>query len=419
MPRICLITPAHLGSNPRIVKEANALKEAGYETHVIFADTFPGARERDAAILKHAPWTYEIVRRNALTSRLAAVRRKASVAFVRLGLKLSALCELAHHSLVNALGEAACRYPADLYIGHCLAGLPAAVKAARKNRSVGGFDAEDYHSQELIDEGLGRVQNKIAFHLENLYLPNIVHFTAASPLIAEDYHKRFGRLPDTILNVFPVSEAPVTSVQREGLEGIPRFYWFSQTVGPGRGLEDVLRIAKCLQRPLSFDFRGHCAKDYELHLQRIVAGTSIQLRILPPENPELMVALASGYTAGLALEQSHPRNRDICLTNKAFTYLLAGVPVILSKTSAHTRLAAELRDAALLMDMGSDGSANSLSAWLDSQQPLLGAKMAWILARQKYNWDSEKEHLLNAVSRSLHRGKCGRQASVMQMRKSV
>src|SRR5262249_14385196 len=36
--RICLITPGHLSMNPRLVKEADALTEAGYDVVVIAAD---------------------------------------------------------------------------------------------------------------------------------------------------------------------------------------------------------------------------------------------------------------------------------------------------------------------------------------------------------------------------------------------
>src|SRR5580704_18905598 len=36
--RICLISPSHLSMNPRLVKEADALTEAGYDVAVIAAD---------------------------------------------------------------------------------------------------------------------------------------------------------------------------------------------------------------------------------------------------------------------------------------------------------------------------------------------------------------------------------------------
>ena len=68
------------------------------------------------------------------------------------------------------------------------------------------------------------------------------HLTAASPLIAETYERRYGKRPLTILNVFPLAEAPSDPVQTPYLkgEGPPTLYWFSQTVGSGRGLEQIV-----------------------------------------------------------------------------------------------------------------------------------------------------------------------------------
>ena len=36
--RICLVTPGNLAANPRIVKEADALQEAGYEVTAVVSD---------------------------------------------------------------------------------------------------------------------------------------------------------------------------------------------------------------------------------------------------------------------------------------------------------------------------------------------------------------------------------------------
>ena len=47
MARICLISPGHLTSNPRLVKEADALTEAGHVVVVISGWSFPPIVEDD------------------------------------------------------------------------------------------------------------------------------------------------------------------------------------------------------------------------------------------------------------------------------------------------------------------------------------------------------------------------------------
>src|SRR5690242_19813042 len=54
--RICLVSPQHLASNPRLVKEADALHEAGIAVRVIAGDATPGVRPLDDTSLAQAPW---------------------------------------------------------------------------------------------------------------------------------------------------------------------------------------------------------------------------------------------------------------------------------------------------------------------------------------------------------------------------
>ena len=54
--RICIVTPGALGSNPRVVKEAQALHEGGNDVTVIATRTLALVDRRDEAVLAAAPW---------------------------------------------------------------------------------------------------------------------------------------------------------------------------------------------------------------------------------------------------------------------------------------------------------------------------------------------------------------------------
>ena len=393
---ICLVSPGHLGSNPRLVKEADALAAAGYHVRVIYGDSFPPARVRDRAILAGAVWQASAMSLQGWRRVAAILRQRTAKILFSWGWRSAGIATLAHHPLTPSLEAAARAIRADLYIGHCLAALPAVVAAARHHRAKGGFDAEDFHSGELLDEGNGRLENEIARVIEKHLLPQCHHLTAASPLIAAAYQETCGVNPLTILNVFPLREA----ADPQPAPGLPAFYWFSQTVGPGRGLEAFIGILRQLQRPCRLDLRGHVSGAYQQELEQMAAGSRITLHFLPPDLPQTMVRHAAGYTAGLALEQRQPRNRDICLTNKAFTYLLAGVPVILSQTSAQELLAVDLGPAALLLDLEKSAEAAvSLARWLDQPGNQERARSeAFQLGRRRFCWDSENEKVLFQVA---------------------
>ena len=67
MPKVCLVTSVQISANPRIVKEATALHEAGYDVHVI-ATEGSQSRQFDEAILSLAQWKYIQSCREALYS---------------------------------------------------------------------------------------------------------------------------------------------------------------------------------------------------------------------------------------------------------------------------------------------------------------------------------------------------------------
>ena len=395
--KVCLVSPGHLSSNPRLVKEANALAEAGYQVHVIYGNSFPPARMRDEAVLARAEW--QVTRVSVMSSRCshvwAVLRQRVAKRMFAVGLQFLSVAKLAHHPLVTELTAAALRTKADLYIGHCLAALPAVVAAGRYFGSRIGFDAEDFHSGEQTDAGAGRLANEIARVIERRLLPQCNYVSAASPLIGAAYAAVYGIAPVTLLNDFPLSEA----VDPLPLPELPSFYWFSQTIGHGRGLEEFVEILRQMRRPCRLDLRGQVAEDYQRSLTEAVQGATIELRWLPPDLPGTMARHAAGYTAGLSLEQRVPVNRDLCLTNKAFTYLLAGIPVILSRTRAQELLASDLGPAALLLDLDAPAaSAAILTQWLDDPLRQTGARAeAFRIGREYYNWDREKIKFIELV----------------------
>ena len=59
--RICLVSPSHVASNPRLVKEADALHAAGYEVHVVAGWYYPPLDKYDLEIYERATWDRTVV----------------------------------------------------------------------------------------------------------------------------------------------------------------------------------------------------------------------------------------------------------------------------------------------------------------------------------------------------------------------
>jgi hypothetical protein len=407
--RVCLVAPGNLTSNPRVVKEADALHAAGFQVRIVAGDTMQTVRELDRSILAGAAWQAQRVGfQPGLGRHVAAVVRRSCRILIDRGICPSvAAAGWAESQIIGRLARAAAAEPADLYIGHYLPGLAAAARAARVHHAVLGFDAEDSHVDELPAEPAWKGRRAARELIERTFLPQCRHLTAASPLIAEALKIRYGVDAVSVLNVFPLKEAPGVPCDPPSYsgQGAPTLYWFSQTIGPGRGLESVIDALGRMRSPANLHLRGNPAKGYAdvLRGRAMQAGIGNRLHLHAPANPARMVCLASTHDLGLALELNEPHHRAICLTNKAFTYLLAGVPVLLSHTPAQDWLAPQLGQAALRADL-SDPSG--LAAGLDTYFANLpgqreARRAAWRLGRERFNWDLEKHIFLTSVRQAL------------------
>jgi hypothetical protein len=406
--RVCLVGHGHVASNPRLVKEADALQAAGFRARVVAVDYMDAIRPLDRTILAAARWPARIVNRGSRAGKLIrAVRRRACQWLTEHGVGGAAIAATAESDLIGQMVRAATREPTDLFIGHSLPGLVAAAKAARIQGVRLGFDAEDSHVDELPELPKWSGQRSARESIERVLLPRCRHLTAAAPMIADAYRRRYGVEAVSVLNVFPLREAPETPCDPPSLssQGPPTLYWFSQTLGPGRGLESVLTALGRMRTPAELHLRGYPSTGYVTRLRALADQLGVRDRLVLHKvaEPGRMAHLSAPHDLGLALELNEPPNRAICLTNKAFTYLLAGVPVLLSATPAQRELGRELGLAALVADITEPTVvASVLDAWFaDTERQRAARREAWRLGRVRYNWDMEQQVFLQSVRRAL------------------
>jgi hypothetical protein len=149
-----------------------------------------------------------------------------------------------------------------------------------------------------------------------------------------------------------------------------RLYWFSQTIGPGRGLEETVIAAGRAGIAAELALRGRTQNGYLRTLQSLAAAHAPRLSVVhhPPASPDAMVDLARSHDVGLAQEVMAVPNRRLCLTNKAFTYMLAGLAVAMSDTPGQHALGQDLGHGAALVAPGDvDALAGVFSTWANER----------------------------------------------------
>jgi glycosyltransferase involved in cell wall biosynthesis len=391
-----------------MLKVAESLAAAGHKVHVVstnFVD-WGTAADLDLRARLRLPWSvvdYSRATGNSLRIR-AGVRflacRNVCKAFGP-ERQSASLVGRATTRVLSELVQTATETPADLVYGGGGA-LIATALTARRLKVPYAVDLEDFHGAEhSTADAEGVFSNRLAQAAEKVVFRGAAFLTTASDAMANSYAERYGKRPLVINNTFPLpsSEPDFTSVDGTGLH----LYWFSQTIGTGRGLEDAILAAGVADINCELHLRGKPSDGYLDRLSSMARERAPRLRLVhhAPGSPDRMVDLCRGYHVGLALELSEPPNRAICLTNKAFTYILAGLAVVFSDTPGQRGLANDLGLGAFLYSPGDiEALAQALGVWAASPTKLLAARRAaWAAACRRWHWHHPEEEgaLLRAV----------------------
>ena len=142
-------------------------------------------------------------------------------------------------------------------------------------------------------------------------------------------------------------------------------------------------------------FFNNLMESYNLKPEQLVF-----LDTLPEED---IASSASMHHIGLASEFVHNQNRDLCLTNKLFMYLLAGNAIVATDTSAQKSF---LEDNQGIGSVYEQEDAIDLSRvfknYIDNPELLdTHRKNALQLGKEKYNWNIEKKKFLQNVEQVL------------------
>jgi len=401
---VTLVTSAQPSANPRLLKEAMAVYNAGYKTTVIWCPISPWADEFDVKLFNEYP-SIEWIKAGyqAKTEPVgywyARIRQKVWQFIYK---SVGNFFDAAIKSQVlysQELNSFALQKKADLYIGHNLGALPAIVKAAKKNKAKSIFDFEDFHRGEAAN---GTLQTKMVKEIENCYIPLVDNITTASTSIAEAYQTIFQKKNiTTINNCFPLTFAV------ECIQTLPdrplKLFWFSQYVGKQRGLQTVIKAMSNFSRDeIMLTLLGKATdevKEYFYALMDEVGLNKSQVEFLDPVQESEIVQIAPAHHIGLAAEYVHIENRDLCLTNKLFMYMLAGNALLMTDTKSQQYFFQENSNIGLLYKQENVTSLiNELKNYLDNPNILEEYReKSFQLAKSKYNWEMEHNIFLDNV----------------------
>ncbi|HSI06971.1 MAG TPA: glycosyltransferase [Rariglobus sp.] len=398
--RILILTNGPLARNPRVVKEASTLREAGYNVTVLGVANHATSVPLDNALAADTPFTHRVI------NLIAGPRAWTLRAQVRLARDFAHRLRLPSiHALgpARALLSEARAHRADLVIVHNEIAHWAGVRLLAEGRRV-AVDFEDWHSEDLLPADRADRPLALLRSVEHTLLHRAAAVTTTSEALADALHARHGgRPPAVITNSFRLQPNPRTLQPVDSAEP-PVFFWFSQTTGPGRGLEQFLAAWSRINRPSRVVFLGEVRGGYDRHLLGSVPESLrpyLSFRPLVP--PSDLPGVIARHDIGLALEDSSIVNRDLTITNKILQYLNAGLAVIASDTAGQREVLARGPSAGSLVPLhDTNAFASVLNGFLADPIALRTRQAAARrLAEDHYCWEKEAPHLLEHVARAL------------------
>ena len=408
--RATVVTSGHPSTCPRMVKAADAMADAGYDVRLISVDYIDWARPLDHDLVAARRWQWSPIALgrtdHPIASRWASARH-------RLARTMAATVDPAgapratvtrangrtHPELVSAiLAE-----PFDFLYGGTVGALAAIAEAGRRAGRPFALDFEDFHPAES-EESDADLTHALATCVVRDAIVGASFTTAASGPMADAYANEFDTTPIVIHNVVP---RPVDAPAPPEARGRLKLYWFSQIVGPRRGLEDVVRAIGVARIPAELHLRGAARPEYVEHLRALARDerAAVDIVVHAPGAPDRMVDLCAPYDVGLSLEQEGVLNRALCLPNKPLTYLAAGLAVIATDTPGQLTLQEAAGEAIWYYRPGDvERLAQGLTRWHADRSALTRAReCSYQAATQRLFWEHplERGALLRATEQAM------------------
>jgi glycosyltransferase involved in cell wall biosynthesis len=393
--RLLFITTSSLASNPRLVKEFECLKAHYSCTVLCFKHHDWSLALSEAIKARNEDVRFiEIDRQQSVLETIKAkMLHKFAIAINSLFQKRFKVCAFASNDktpqLVFNVKKLQKKQEFQHIIAHNLGAFYPAVITSQSQNATLQLDIEDFYPGEALyfNKTYEKANRDVIMQTS---FGHATHITYASKGIALTCKKAFKTTNNvkhtTIINVFKETDF-LKPEDRKGT--IIKCVWFSQHIGPHRGLDQVFEAAKT-HPEIEFHIIGNANTDY---LSSIDLTSNIKLHATM-EQTQLHQFLRT-MDIGLALESKHAdANRAICLTNKILAYAQAGLYILATDTFGQRDFLNILNYAAgeLIKTNLSTSFSNFDSAILSHENKV----MRWEEATS-FSWEKEQLKLMKTI----------------------
>jgi len=395
--KIIFLTSTNLASNPRCLKEIELANEMGYSV-TLFAFDIPNwtrsvEKEIKLRLNKIEYYSLQTAKKPLIPWLIYSLAAKGAKLLYKSGWKSTlisaAVTDKRSLVLLSALRKK--KPSGDLIIAHNPGAFYPAWWLSKKTGIPFAIDIEDFHPGE--NNGL-LVQHAVTRVMKTTLL-DACYVSFASPMIRENTLSMFKeRLLHALLinNVFSSREFPRPKSADEDTETRLKLVWFSQHISFKRGLDEILPLLQPFGECLQLTLIGNI----DLNFKSAVLDQYKFITIKDPMPQEILNAELGNHDIGLALESNNTdENRKICLTNKIWAYLQAGLYIWANNTPAQVQFANEFLHHTSIINLNNKETVIAVvKKTLEMLPQVRNAKRVRWEVNEKICWEAEKKILI-------------------------
>lgn len=279
---------------------------------------------------------------------------------------------------------------AKIYNGHRPASMPIINKLAKKYSAKTWFDIEDYHFEESED----KIQNSLIGSLIKKFPAKF--YTDASELIGRAFLNKLNP-KKTSLEILNSPLFETNNFNFETEKNIKNkeitFFWFSQTVTFGRGLELFFEALAKNNIQSKVHLVGSVDENFKTYIISLnLKNCKIIYHGFVSENK--INELANQSDIGLALELNNVDvSRRYAITNKILTYSLFGCYILATSTLGQIDYMKRLSENGVLFDLNEEKLSQILKKINSNIKTIRNRKKERLQYANKLSWIEQEKKL--------------------------
>jgi glycosyltransferase involved in cell wall biosynthesis len=385
--KICMHVLGTASTDPRVMREATGLVEAGYAVSIVDIEDKERRNHQSEEDIRGVCIKHVMVSRSFFSTRFDKWT-------------LVRLTNLFVRSMLRLI-----QTPADVYHAHEVSALPACYIAACLHHKPLVFDAHEMPLFERPLSEMGRSRrwlHKLLGVLLARIVPRCARIITVSPPIVEEICSRY-RVPEVALirNVPEYRVIPKSDRLRQclGLEPEVRIALYQGYLQPNRGLDSLVRAAAFLGQDIVIVMMGKNRLTTQAQLEELIAseGVADRVKILPPVPYEELLDWTASANIGLNVASpDYSLNVRYFLPNKLFEYLMAGLPVLTSPLEAIVDVVRAYDIGQVLSSLAPPDIGEAINRMLADPAGLARQHSnALEAARREFYWEKESLQLIH------------------------